>query len=400
MNQDKIEIEDVPFDLKVVIKQLKHDMRDDWFPDSLNYEDNMTNQVIAKKLSEYKKDSGKIFSGHEACQYNIPKKGFVLRYALETSLWDRIIYQGISSYLIEFCDRHLKSCVFGHRWSQKPSGRYMFKNHIDSWKSFENTVRINLTPENPYLLITDVQNFFENIRIGDIRKCLSKILSKSRLSPSDKKATNNAIKILCKLLEKWTPYKKHGIPQNRDASSFLGNVILNEVDSFMIGKGYTYFRYMDDMRVICKNKYHARKALKDLIIELRKVGLNVNSKKTFILSKDSEDIEDHIIKPNREIEQIDALWKSKAPASIKIALPLLRKMIIKLISEDKTLDREFRFCLNRIENVARCRETRNSFDFRIITDRIIEELANQPYSTDTLTRYLKCVIKGGLSLRR
>ena len=66
-------------------------------------------------------------------------------------------------------------------------------------------------------------------------------------------------------------------------------------------------------------------------------------------------------------------------------------MIIKLISEDKTLDREFRFCLNRIENVARCRETRNSFDFRIITDRIIEELVNRPYSTDTLTRYLKCV---------
>ncbi|PKO01667.1 MAG: hypothetical protein CVU43_11825 [Chloroflexi bacterium HGW-Chloroflexi-5] len=392
MNQANIEIEGIPFNLKVIIKQLKQDMRDDWFPDPLNYEDTLNELVIAKKLAEYKNDPVKIFNGHDARQYNIPKKGYVLRYALETSLWDRIIYQGISSHLISFCDRHLESCVFGHRWSQQPTGKYIFKNNIDSWKQFEDTVKLHLTSENPYLLVTDVQNYFENIRIKDVRKCLSQILSKSKItSPYDKKATQNDIKIICKLLAKWTPYKKHGIPQNRDASSFLGNVIMHGVDSFMVNKGYAYFRYMDDMRVICKNEYHARRALKDLIIELRKVGLNVNSKKTFILAKDSADIGKYILTPNREVEQIDALWKSKRLTSIRTALPLLRRMTLKLIANNKTQDREFRFCLNRLENLARCRETRNIFDFTIITDCIIGELVNQPYSTDSLVRFLRCV---------
>ena len=94
MPHEVIQIEGVPFDLNLLVKHLKYDMRDDWFPDPLNYEDILKAEVITEKFAKYRKYKNKIYNGFEARQYNIPKQGFVLRYALEMSLWDRIIYQG------------------------------------------------------------------------------------------------------------------------------------------------------------------------------------------------------------------------------------------------------------------------------------------------------------------
>lgn len=50
--------------------------------------------------------------------------------------------------------------------------------------------------------------------------------------------------------------ENHGLPQNRDASSFLSNVLLSRVDKAMAGKGYDYYRYVDDIRVIADDEVH------------------------------------------------------------------------------------------------------------------------------------------------
>ena len=90
-------------------------------------------------------------------------------------------------------------------------------------------------------------------------------------------------------MEKWYYNDRHGLPQNRDASSFIANIVLDAVDKSMVNKGYDYFRYVDDIRIICTDEFEAKRALNDLIFELRKFGLNINSKKTVILDKDSDD---------------------------------------------------------------------------------------------------------------
>ena len=391
MGNAQIHIEGIPFTFNKIVKQLKQDMKDDWFPDPLNHEDSLNPAVIVSKFLDYDKRPEIKYSGHEAYQYNIPKPGFSLRYALETSLWDRLIYQGIAGYLINFCDRHLNTNVFSHRWSRKPDGRYLFNHQIEAWKKFQNSVKVNLTPTTPWLLVTDVQNYFENIRIEDVKSSLTLLMAQSKLTPAEDKIAKRAVNVICSLLKKWSPYKRHGIPQNRDASSFVGNAVMHSVDCAMINMGYSYYRFMDDIRVVCKDPFHARKALKDLIIQLRKLGLNVNPKKSFILAKDSEEIEDHLLKNDRSIQQIDALLKTKRLFDVRNTLPLLRKMVMELITRDQTQERAFRFCLNRLENIAKCTETRSSFKFDDITDQIIKELTQQPYSTDSFARYLKCV---------
>ena len=96
------------------------------------------------------------------------------------------------------------------------------------------------------------------------------------------KKIDEYIGALISLLKRWSPDGFRGIPQNQDASSFLGNVYLSYIDKCMLSLKYNYFRYMDDIRIVCKDEFAARKALKNLIINLRKIGLNVNPKKTKI----------------------------------------------------------------------------------------------------------------------
>jgi len=130
-------------------------------------------------------------------------------------------------------------------------------------------------------------------------------------------------------------------------------------------------------------------------LELRKKGLNVNSKKTTILdydnAKDREEIEATFQHPDRQIEQIDAFLKSRNARDIQIAVPMLRNKVLSLIDNDNTLNREFRYCINRLERIARNEKLASRIDFDPITKRIIDELVDQPWSTDIFARYLSSV---------
>ncbi len=256
---------------------------------------------------------------------------------------------------------------------------------------FEGDIAAELDGTGKVLLVTDVQNYYENIRFSDVKKAIlfnSKNLGLKHSQLNDIKCAAN---LLIRLLKKWEKSKGVGIPQNRDASSFLGNVLLSKIDIQMVKKGYSYFRYMDDIRVVCDNVFQARKILKEIIINLRKIGLNVNGQKTFIMKEDDKNIELFIHKPNREVDQIDSLLESKKLLNIQKALPLLRKLTLKQIRKNRTHEREFRFCIYRLEKIARYDSIRKEFNFRGITESIIEELLEQPYSVDIFARYLKSV---------
>lgn len=152
---------------------------------------------------------------------------------------------------------------------------------------------------------------------------------------------------------------------------------------------------MDDIRIVCKTKFEAKKALKDLILELRRKGLNVNSKKTKILDYDNleqrEEINKSLSNADPKIDQIEALLKSKNARNIQSAIPMLRAKVLSLIENDNTLDREFRYCINRLERISRNEKLAEKIDFNPITKRILEELIDQPWSTDTFARYLGSV---------
>ena len=305
-----------------------------------------------------------------------------------------MIYQACVDYVAPELDKIHSSAIYSHRINKDWSNKYFFKYAVDEWNKFLTDAKIELDrDENEVLLITDLSNYYESISIKDLINSLNFQIDNSALDKDVVKKFKKVSSQLHKLLYNWCqPDTKRGIPQNRDASSFLSNIFLNPVDDMMLKAGYKYFRYMDDIRIVCNDKFEARKALKLLVNELRKKGLNVNSKKTQILDLNNSEhrliINEALQKGDKQIDQIENLLKSKQPRGVQIAVPMLRKKTISLIESQGTLDRHFRFCVNRLERLIRIPELRAKLDLNTITDSIITELINQPWSTDTFARYL------------
>lgn len=389
-----IEIEGILFDIDLAIKRVKYDMRDDWFQDPFLYEDYLKPEIIKKKLERFKTQYEPTISLH----FDIPKAGFVIRHSIETNMLDRIMYQALVDKIAPYFDKVLEPNIYSHRLDNvEGHERYFFINGVEQWLQFNKKIETELNDINPILLVTDLTNFFENINVGLLINDLKEtILPDLKLSAENEKECKKVLEILSKLLKTWTvPHTQRGISQNRNPSSFLANIYLSSIDHEMLSSGYNYYRYMDDIRFTCSNRFQARKKLKHLISELRKKGLNVNSKKTQILDKNIADdqvkITEFLPNPDRTIEGIDSHMKRKKAEDIQQAIPMLRRKILELIRDKKTQDREFRFCVNRFETLLRNDTLKEIIDVSEIIPRIIVELIEQPWSSDSFIKFLRCV---------
>ncbi|MEX0287945.1 MAG: RNA-directed DNA polymerase [Flavobacteriaceae bacterium] len=390
----KVKIGGIEYNLEIALKRLKQDLRDDWFPDFLEFRDICENKTyFLEQLHKYSV-SNELYEPGTALHFDIPKPGFTIRYSSETNIVDRLIYQACVDIIAPELDKIHSASIYSHRINSDWGNKYFFKYAVDEWNNFLSDTKIELDKEeNEVLLITDLSNYYESIGIKDLSNTLNFQIENLKIDPKRKKEFKKVSSQLNKLLSNWCqPDTRRGIPQNRDASSFLSNIFLNPVDDIMIKTGYQYFRYMDDIRIVCKNKFEGRKALKLLVKELRKKGLNINSKKTQILDLNNSEhrplVNEALQKNDKQIDQIESLLKSKKARGVQIAVPLLRKKTISLIESRGTLDRHFRFCVNRLERLVRIPELRSKLDLDEITNAIISELMNQPWSTDTFARYL------------
>ncbi|WP_128995313.1 RNA-directed DNA polymerase [Candidatus Marinarcus aquaticus] len=369
-------------------------MKDDWFKDTYNYKDFLKPDVLLEYFDKNIVQHNGIYIPSEKLLLNIPKKNFSIRYALETNIYDRFLYQGYLNELAPYYDPLLSERVYSHRYQTNESKRknYIFKHPIEQWSKFIGYVRDGLQSSEKVLLETDIQNYFENIRIEDLSKTLQENLKNIQATGIEKIRLRHVIDSLINSLHLWSFNHKNGLPQNRDTSSFLANMVMNVVDKKMIeGHGYDYHRYMDDIRIVCNDKYEARKALKQLIIELRKIGLNINSAKTKIIDTDHEEYSS-LFEDDLDIKRLDNMFRSRSlPVIMRSFIPL-KGYALRQIAEGNTQERGFRFSINRLTTLAMCSDV-NKPDgyFDEITDAVITELVEQPFSSDKFMDYLKSV---------
>jgi len=378
-----------PINLSETIKHLRQDLKDDWFFDCIRYEDLLSNkndliEILQKNLET---GNGNYEAGDRAV-YNVPKSSLGLRYSLEFDFYDRFLYQAIATYLIQYFDPVLSNRVFSHRFNKYGDKKYLFRHKINLWKTFESICEISVE-NGKIILITDLINYFEQISLEVIECSFVKMLSKIKASGSEKNTIRSSVNMLVELLKKWCYNERHGLPQNRDASSFIANVVLDSVDKKMVEMGYDYLRYVDDIRVICEDELEARRALKNLISELRKIALNINSSKTIILDKKSDRFLEFFPSSDERMIQIDTMWKSKSKKVIARSIPVLLDFFNELLESGNTQSRSFRYCVNRIKTLI----SSNIFDTRSIfasemADAIINEFYGQPVTTDQFCRLL------------
>ena len=111
------------------------------------------------------------------------------------------------------------------------------------------------------------------------------------------------------------------------------------------------------LKIVCGDEYQARRALKELCVALREIGLSVNSKKTEICAGAATDqINENLDTGSPQIERIDTLWKTKTLGPISRSFPELRTYALELLNEGRLESREFRFCINRLSLLASCAE--------------------------------------------
>lgn len=144
---------------------------------------------------------------------------------------------------------------------------------IDEIKSAVNSGEYN------YFIKIDIKNFYGNINHQIIfKKIKKKIKDNSVLSLVEKALTNPTVTEGKRNAEPEMP--SIGVPQGISISNILANIYLLEVDK-KIGsfKGVKYFRYVDDILILCKTS-NKKRTLKSIENELcNKLKLSINSKK-------------------------------------------------------------------------------------------------------------------------
>lgn len=390
--QDGMGLLAFPVDIDKVLQHLLQDMRDDWFVDPIQHRDLFTNKdQLRLVLHELLLEGNGQYRGALRSIYDIPKKGLGIRYSLETDFYDRFIYQSICSFLIPHYDPLLSHRVLGHRYNKnRNSEKYLFKPRIELWQTFEGVTKTALS-NNQTLLATDLINYFENITVELIKTSFESMVSRIVASGPEKVLIRNAIHTLCELMTRWGYSSKHGLPQNRDASSFIANVVINSVDQKMVQLGHDYYRYVDDIRIVCDSPVKARKALVDLIKQLRSVGMNINSGKSMILTAETSPIDVDTFFPTSDdrSQTIDNMWKSRSRRVIARSAKYIYQLLRESIDTKQTQSRQFRFAVNRLIRLSDAKLFDIHDDIATeLKNLLLETLDDQAVSTDQYCRLL------------
>lgn len=392
-----------PVNLALVLQHLRQDMRDDWYFDALQYNDLFKSQdtcvdIVASSFSE----GHGLYVADKPTVRGIPKKGFSERYALETDFFDRFIYQAAVTYLIPFIDPMLSNRVLSYRYEKYPlDKKYLFKNKIERWNTFEG-MTYTFRKDGSFLAVTDLSNFFEGISSERVCDKMLSFVSDINCSGKQKRHIRAAIECLRVNLKKWSFQSGVGLPQNRDASSFLSNVMLHDVDEAMVATGYDYFRYVDDIRIICSSEAEARKSLRALTRELRKFGFSLNPTKTKILGPGScsSDIEDTFTALDTCISAINNMWKSRSRRVVIRSAKYIVDIVSSRIAEGNTQSRVFRFAVNRLSQLIRAGLI--EFDnehVQELRENLVGSLYDNAVSTDQYCRILVAVDPNGTTCK-
>ncbi|MFV0142565.1 RNA-directed DNA polymerase [Empedobacter falsenii] len=408
INYERIVINGCELNIWKAMKRLRQDLKDDWFQDPLNFKYLLSKKTFYDRVKKYIGKSNIYQPTAAAKHFTVPKSGFSTRPTIETSFIDRIIYQAYADKLAEKLDFILHRHIYSFRYnSGKNSDKYMYHYSIEQWKKYVFQTKSVLSNDTPYLVVADITNFFENINIKLLLQYLESLVH-DYSQKSEAKELYNILESIGQLITKWNEKQvnsEFGIPQNRDASSFLANLYLNKIDQTMIysNSHQHYYRYMDDIRIVCKTKPEAIKAIYDLSVALRELGLNLNSSKTTILdyndkndfSRIKEFLPDSLI----QIEQINSLLLTKRKRDVQIAVHMTYKLFMDAVennidNEDKYIQkRKIAFCITKLQLFARTKGLRDCVDFKKVIEFVLKELENQPWLTSSFIKLLMAIDK-------
>ena len=409
IDYERVLVDGLELDLWKAVHRVRADMADDWFGDPCDFPELMHAGFVNQVMESAAHRPGPSYQASAAATSLVPKKGFTARVAVITNLVDRVIYQALIDLIAEDLDGELLPRVYSFRCNtdRRRRSKSFFVYSIDQWKKFQWQIYESLNEDAPYLLCADLSNYFDHIDVEDLKQQLLELASDAakRAGSRKREELEKAIDMLVGWLRALrTSDRGIGIPQNRDASSFLGNVMLHAVDLHMTnGCEFDYYRYLDDIMVVCRSRAEAQRAIMALTRALRRHGFSLNAAKTCILHRtdDKAQISRFLPQSDIEIEQIDNLVKSGGARAIQIAVTMTLKLLKKLVSEEETEDemrtRKFAFCIQRLSRFARQEFLASLIPWSEVIQLLLPELHKQPWCTRPIINLLSSVDAGVLT---
>jgi hypothetical protein len=389
-------------DLNIAIERIRTDMNDDWYYDSLQYIDLLNSDYLYAELEKYFYQNS--YKASKAEKFYIPKSNYTLREAYILPLIDRIVYMAIAGELGELIDDSLIPNVFAHRYNRIKQNSLLI-NGVEQWLKLKYKIsqEINKKDNTHFkfncILHVDILNYYDNI---DKKLLIEKL---KRIATNNNHL--NSINLLETFLSSYSE-KSTGLPQNNDASALLSTFYLNQVDVFINNHTDSYFRFADDIKILCKDKYEARKFLVLLEKELKRCQLSVNSQKTKIVeivdSYEGKEKSELIITReeianifNPKIEQIKVLSKSSnyqyRNEAFHSAINLLSENINFDGNENDEQSRNLVFALRIIEFLGKSKIHFQTYqnELHVSLSKAVKVLKDKPWITPQVCKILSLI---------
>lgn len=364
-------------DLKKAYNQVlaEEKQRQDFIPDLINFADSKNSKDLIIEQVMKKVDSGQFYCAN-LVQMDIPKNNFCIRLGARPCLEDWIIYHALANYIGVNVEKKLVRNVYSARFDRK-TGNLL--NGVAQWLAFDKAFWKTFQKGFNNVLITDITAYFANINLDKLREAVLALFEELQESQQVVDLLFNC------LLRPWADRqvnKGFGLPQGVNASRILGNLFLTHIDALLSRRDRVrYSRYMDDMRILAKNKTEVKRALKTLIVGLRDIGLDVNASKTEILNP--QQVEQKLRDPRKQdMDTIATALNSRSKTLINFALPLLEDLFVRSFDDgDAFRDRHLRFSLRCFVKLRKLYMNREK-EITSVSARLLDALEAQPGSAD------------------
>lgn len=205
---------------------------------------------------------------------SIPKQGILSRPGSILLPQDRLLYQGIVEDILPKLESQMdRERAFSHVPSDEKE--HLFTPSFDTWSAFQKRIE-QICGECSFVLQCDVANFFETLPQHPLINTLEGCGCRAE-----------SVRLLEKVLTSFKQSVSQGIIQGVFPSDVLGNFYLTDIDGLCGLKGLPSARYVDDIYVGFATELEAKIFLNTLVEKLRKVGLNLNPRKTKIMKSES-----------------------------------------------------------------------------------------------------------------
>lgn len=210
---------------------------------------------------------------------NEPKGGWMVRPGATLEVRDEIVFNAVLGHY----HKNIWNAI--GRSQGDPDVAYQFQraskkaewvhSGFPVWSQWRTKSLDKLRRNIRFVVFADIAGFYENIDLNRLSSDLRTIGFEG-----------THLTLLSACLKRWAHIRGKGIPQGYTASDLLAKLYLNSVDIGLADAGFKHLRYVDDIRIFCRNSLEAKRALLKLTELLRNRGLNLQSAKTTIARLD------------------------------------------------------------------------------------------------------------------